>query len=104
MCKFVDIFITKTGHFGLLYLTNFRPCLIAKSWIASPLQARNDTFPFLANVLKKGTPLSKKKYPLGYSSKKEEVGLSCSLACNGISRFVFETSFLQTKALKPHAT
>ena len=55
MCKLADIFVTKIGLFGLLYLTNFRPCKIGKSWIASGIRPRNDIKPFRPNVSLKGT-------------------------------------------------
>ena len=55
MCKLADIFVTKIGLFGLLYLTNFRPCKIGKSSIASGIRPRNDIKPFRPNVSLKGT-------------------------------------------------
>ena len=54
-CKFTDIFSPKTGLFGHLYSTNFRPFKIGKSWIASGVRPRNDIKPFRPNVLLKGT-------------------------------------------------
>ena len=72
MCKFVDIFITQTGHFGLLYLTNFRPCKIGKSWIASGIRPRNDIKPFRPNALKTYKSLHR---DFGIITKNREEGI-----------------------------
>lgn len=45
----------KTGHFGHLNSTNFRPFKIGKGWIASGFRSRKDDSHFRPNVLLKDT-------------------------------------------------
>ena len=74
-CKKADFFVTKTGHFGLLYSINFRPFKIGKSWIASGVRLCNDVNPFRPNVLLKGSKMLKQPCIQAHNSRK----LECSL-------------------------
>ena len=70
-CKIKDIFVPIIGPFGLFELSNFRPCKIGKSWIASGFCPRSDMKSFRPNVLLKGTRSVARTSPLTQANKKE---------------------------------